>query len=427
MSINVYNIEQAILDKMSNSSSEFELLEYSKMLTELKTGIVQVVDTFNDLPDFSISIGHLYYVKAEKSIYVAMPQTGWENIGAYPASMRYAMGNDNFRGELGTGDNFGRTSWVREISNTTNWCRVFAGYRTAGGIKSDGTLWFWGISSTICGGNQCRSSPIQYGTDTDWCYVNIQPSGHGVKIKTDNRLFITGCNGTGQIGDNSTSSRVDYEVPGANWIKSNPGYRHTVSLKTDGTVWSMGCNNVGQLGSGDVVCYSSPIQEISSSTNWCDISAGRCFNAALKSDGTLWAWGRGQQGAMADGFSVNRSSPVREISSSTNWSKVTTTGCQINAIKNDGTLWCRTGCSLIQESCSSTTWCLVNSGSNSGSASAIKTDGTLWSWGSNNQRQLADGTNINSASPVQELFSLTDWVYVEPSTSTIHALRLTNP
>lgn len=426
MSINVQNLEQIILDKMNNTSSELELLEYSKMLTELKTGIVQVVDTFNDLPDFSTSVGHLYYVKAEKAVYVGMSQTGWENLGAYPSSMLYSVGTGNFRGNLAVGDNFGRTTWTREITNSTNWRSVYGAYETLVAIKNDGTLWWAGSGDPTVGSNQCRSSPVQIGSDTDWCHVGIGYRFAGY-IKTDNSLYMTGAqNCVGSLGDNTTVAKAFVQIPGS-WTKVTAGYKQTTALKTDGTVWNWGCNPVGQLGDGTVICRSSPVQEASSSSNWIDISSGRCHSAAVKSDGTLWSWGLNNQRNLLDGTSTCRSSPVQEFLSASDWCRVEISDGGTYAMKTNGTIW-EPKSSLVQEISSSTDWCLISGTGPSGtSITAIKTNGTLWAWGTNTSYQLGDGTNINRTSPVQELFSLSDWFDVTTSPGSTHAIRLANP
>ena len=166
MSINVHNIEQAILDKMNSSSTELELLEYSKMLTELKTGIVQVVDTFASLPTASESVGHLYYVQDEKTVYWANAANGWITLQTQVLNKLYGWGY-NKCGVLGTNDIICYSSPVQEVS-ASNWISVSLGLNTAGGIKTNGTLWNWACNSSYYQlGINCTlatymvSSPVQ--------------------------------------------------------------------------------------------------------------------------------------------------------------------------------------------------------------------------------------------------------------------------
>ena len=85
----------------------------------------------------------------------------------------------------------------------------------------------------------------------------------------------------------------------------------TVATKTDGTLWAMGENNKGQLGQNSPAPSdrSSPVQI--PGTTWSSVSVSDEFMAALKTDGTLWSWGYGNQGRLAQNNKTNYSSPVQ--------------------------------------------------------------------------------------------------------------------
>src|SRR3990170_328103 len=71
------------------------------------------------------------------------------------------------------------------------------------------------------------------------------------------------------------------------------GSYHTLAIKSDGTLWAWGYNYYGQLGdgaSGGGNYKTTPVQ-IGTGTNWSQIAAGGYHTLAIKSDGTLWAWG----------------------------------------------------------------------------------------------------------------------------------------
>ena len=132
----------------------------------------------------------------------------------------------------------------------------------------------------------------------------------------------------------------------------------------------------GILGHGDVINYSSPVQEVTSSTNWqttCGSGLGFFAFASIKTDGTLWALGH--RSRFLD--SLYHSSPIQETSSSTNWCTATPHREGHSAIKTDGTLWgsgwdlygklglnksdnTTYSGSFIQEFTSTTTWCCVS-------------------------------------------------------------------
>jgi hypothetical protein len=51
--------------------------------------------------------------------------------------------------------------------------------------------------------------------------------------------------------------------------------------------------------------------QVGSLTNWSTVSVGNNFASAIKTDGTLWLWGRNVDGQLADGTVINKSSPVQ--------------------------------------------------------------------------------------------------------------------
>jgi len=141
---------------------------------------------------------------------------------------------------------------------------------------------------------------------------------------------------------------------------------------------------------------------------------------AVTTGGTLWTWGWGIYGGLGDGTGGNyaaaekRTNPV-QIGSLTTWASVGGGGSYAGAaIKTDGTLWTwgsggfgqlghgnETSLSSPVQVGSLTDWETIQLG---GSANALKTDGTIWSWGYNAYGQLGDGTSGEAnykSSPVQ--------------------------
>jgi hypothetical protein len=112
------------------------------MLTELKTGIVQVVDTFASLPTASESVGHLYYVQDEKTVYWANASVGWVTLETQQAGILYVWGVSGSMPFPASGN---ISSPVREVSFSANWSVVCSSDNAYGaGLKSNGSLWTWG-------------------------------------------------------------------------------------------------------------------------------------------------------------------------------------------------------------------------------------------------------------------------------------------
>ena len=250
--------------------------------------------------------------------------------------------NDN--GELGTNDTTHYSSPVQTISGGNTWTQVSCGHEHTGAIKTDGTLWMMGNNYNSQLGTSdttYRSSPIQtFIGGNNWTQVSCGYA-HTAAIKTDGTLWAWGMNYTGQLGDNTNDKKsVPVQVLGAEeWFQVSCGNNHTSAVKCNGTLWVWGDNNDGQLGTNDTISYSSPVQTVFGGNNWRKTACGGNHTLAIKSDGTLWAWGDNYSGQLGNDTVVSKSSPI-QIGMQKNWSKISAGESHSAAIKKDGTLWC---------------------------------------------------------------------------------------
>ena len=106
------------------------------------------------------------------------------------------------------------------------------------------------------------------------------------------------------------------------WSQFSTGCFHSAAIKTDGTLWAWGGNASGQLGDGTTTEKHSPIQ-IGSGNNWTQIACPGHSTYALIGGNTLWAWGWNNWGQLGDGTYTDKHSP-QQIGISTNWSKIAT-------------------------------------------------------------------------------------------------------
>jgi alpha-tubulin suppressor-like RCC1 family protein len=122
-----------------------------------------------------------------------------------------------------------------------------------------------------------------------------------------------GDNLSGQLGNgNNNSSNIPVAVSGLTSGVSAiaAGGDHSIALKSDGTVWAWGDNQLGQLGNGNNIASNTPVQ-VSGLTDVTAIAAGDNHSLALKDDGTVWAWGDNQFGQLGDGTNSTRNIPVQ--------------------------------------------------------------------------------------------------------------------
>lgn len=253
----------------------------------------------------------------------------------------------NLYGQLGDNSNTDRLDPVQNYANTIAWSKVAAGGLTSCGIKVDGTLWSWGGSggSGVFGNNTTTpsaiSSPIQTtGTGNNWKECDV---GYGfiIALKTDGTLWGWGDNTYGQLGDNTLDNKsIPTQIGTATtWSQISCGQYHVSAIKTDGTLWCWGVNEFGQLGDETILNKNSPVQTKAVGTNWKKTTCGYRTTAAIKNDGTLWLWGENYSGQLGNNSTQHRSSPVQTNSGGSNWRHVSCGYQHVAAIKTDGSLW----------------------------------------------------------------------------------------
>jgi alpha-tubulin suppressor-like RCC1 family protein len=142
---------------------------------------------------------------------------------------------------------------------------------------------------------------------------------HSVAAKSDGTAWAWGANTSGQLGDGSQINRLaPIQVPGLNGVTKVAaaggfdgfnGIGHALALKSDGTVSAWGRNTDGQLGDGTLTQRLSPVA-VTGLTGAIAIAASQFHSLALKSDGTVWAWGNNSVGQLGDGTLINRTAPV---------------------------------------------------------------------------------------------------------------------
>jgi alpha-tubulin suppressor-like RCC1 family protein len=191
-----------------------------------------------------------------------------------------------------------------------------------------------------------------------------------------------------------------------NWVDVAVGGATTLALKSDGTIWAWGENIYGQLGDGTMARQQpTPVRSVPGN-DWKQVATGGPHSVALKRDGTLWSWGNNWAGQLGDGSTNGSRVPVR-VGASTNWTRVWAGGIQNVGQQDDGSLWFW-GWDYTRSSAGSsipiptrvspdTNW--VDVGMGDWTVFAVKADGTLWAWG--RQARAYTGNPNAESTPVQ--------------------------
>ena len=327
----------------------------------------------------------------------------------------WAWGNNDY-GQLGDGTTAFRVKNPTRIGGDNDWASVAAGFYHTAALKTDGSLWTWGdnLYGQLGNGtnNNIRCTPTRIGGDNDWAFVSTH-GYHTAALKTDGSLWACGNNEYGQLGDGTTEDRDTPTRIGedTDWDIVSAGGYHTVALKTDGTLYTWGRNDCSQLGDGTYVKKVTPTQ-VGTGTDWVFVAANDDINGgtfAIKTDGSLWAWGSNVYGALGDGTIQEIEIPT-QIGADTDWAFVSGGGDHTVALKTDGSLWVwgtnemgalGDGTHVYKlypiRIGEDTDWAFVSGGYYQ--THAVKTDGTLYGWGGNDYGEVGDGTSDHKYTP----------------------------
>jgi len=301
------------------------------------------------------------------------------------------------------------TDMIKTVAQVgaSSWSQISAGDFHAYAIRTDGGLFTWGkndqgqlgqnIATTIH-----RSSPVQIGAGT-WSVISAGNS-FGAAITSAGNLQTTGLNDKGQQGAASVVGRSAFTAVGASsWTAVSAGATSMIGTTLSNLTFVWGTNTSGQLGLGDTQNRSSPVQLGSSlassmyqtvypspvivstysNTSWTQVNVGDSFAVGLDNAGRLFAWGLNSTGQLGDGTTINT------IPTKSSPSQIATTASSFTFINTSSPVQVSAG----------TSWTAIAAGGTH--TVAVKSDGTLWSWGTNLYGQLGNGSTINQIIPKQ--------------------------
>ena len=331
------------------------------------------------------------------------------------------------------------------------WTTIYAGGNSSFAINRDGSLWGWGCNNSGQLGessNDYKYIPDPIKIMEDVIAVSAG-ANHTAAIKADRSLWVWGRNwfrvrGGGENIWNLAPLRPERVM--SNVATVSVGLNHTMAITTDGRLWGWGANEDGQLGvdvtskryslpqsmgrngSGTEIFGSNDYLQITENAvlekfsptpveimdNVAYVSAGDNFTMAIKTDGSLWAWGRNNNGQLGDGTTITGYAPIRILD---DVDSVSAGRSFVMAIKSDGSLWTwgnnssgqlGNGTTIEQHSPGKIMDDVRTISAGSSHAMAITTDGRLWGWGRNYGNKLGDNMAVEQDSPVSIMSRVAD-------------------
>lgn len=225
------------------------------------------------------------------------------------------------------------------------------------------------------------------------------PAQAGVTASTFQPRIVAswGNNFDGTLGDGTRTSRSRFgDIRFANDVAQvAAGFGHSLALRSDGTVWAWGDNSEGALGDGTTYNESLP-EQVSSLDGIGQIASGGAESFAVRADGTLYSWGRNSSGELGNGTTTDSllPTPVPGLSgvtqvASDGWSTLAVAGPQMGVWA-----WGNNSCGELGDGSQTDKLVPVSIGLTSVtkivggtaallqvSSAAIRSDGSLWTWG----------------------------------------------
>jgi hypothetical protein len=268
----------------------------------------------------------------------------------------------NQGGELGRDTNSQPNATLTQVNGLSGVMNVAAGGFTSLALKSDGTVWQWGIGSVNTTNPNFHITPVQVNGLAGVTAIAAGAS-HCLAVKNDGTIWAWGFNSNGQLGDGTTTNRVvPVQVSGLSSVMAvGAGATYSFAIKSDGTLWAWGNNTYAQLGIGTSFDGDHPTAtQVLGISGVSAVMGGAQHSIALTADGRVWTWGTNNDGVLGGTIyqqltpaAVNGISGARSVGAAPTFS------------------------------------------------AALKSDGTLLLWGKNDNGELGDGTTFGEATPSQ--------------------------
>ncbi|QUE50343.1 chitobiase/beta-hexosaminidase C-terminal domain-containing protein [Luteolibacter ambystomatis] len=309
----------------------------------------------------------------------------------------WCFGYNSF-GELGNNGSSHSSTAVQVVKSSGNLggcIAVAAGQYMSGALSFDGKVYTWGSHANgrlgfgMTTGSRGYADTVRTALNTDLTGISAIEFGdtQGLALASDGKVWGWGANTNGQLGtgvggNQAYAAKVQISSSGGDLtdvtdISSADNHSAVVRWNgsEQGTVWTFGNDGNGRLGDGNTsgnVGYPTKVKTSSTPTyltNIVQVSAGSAHTLALDASGHVWAWGYNGLGALGNPSAANNTAFATQVRNPSD------TGALQNIV-----------------------WISAGGITANNFSVAVAADGTVYTWGVNNNGQLANGSNTGSRS-----------------------------
>lgn len=314
---------------------------------------------------------------------------------------------------------------------------ISAGEYHALALDTSGAVWAWGYNAEGELGNgdmpTQQEVPVQVldaagNAPLDHVVAIAAGTFHNLALRDDGTLWAWGLAAYGRLGDGQATTDRDLPVQvkdeaGTGFmtdvVQIAAGYDQSLAMTSDGAIYAWGRNAHGQLGQGKKTAETSSLPlRVKDAAGTGFLGGVRALHAnsytsyALATDGTVWAWGNNEDGEVGDGTNEDRWLPVKVKAPGGNGElgdvkEIASGSYQTLATMNNGTALAwgynsdgQIGDGNLGQTALLPTPVMTASGPLTGVVTmsggylfslALRSDGTVWSWGDDRDGQLGVG------------------------------------